>query len=117
MSTKGRDEPVMRNLPEVKPETSLLGVSDTDTPLQGTSISGLPAAGGEPGHLVSGAGGIRLEKKALSGCARRKLKKAKARASEAETGASSNQEMLARLRREKPRLKALRGQGQRVVTL
>jgi hypothetical protein len=58
---------VVRNLPEVKPGTSLLGVSDTDTPLQGASISGIPAAGGEPGHLVSRVGGIRLAKKALSG--------------------------------------------------
>jgi hypothetical protein len=33
ISAKGRDEPVMRNLPEVKPGTSLLGVSGTDTPL------------------------------------------------------------------------------------
>jgi hypothetical protein len=77
---------VVRNLPEVKPGTSLLGVSDTDTPLQGASISGLPAAGGEPGHLVSTVGGIHLAKKALSGCTGRKLKKAKARASKAETG-------------------------------
>jgi hypothetical protein len=38
------------------------------------------------GHKVSGAGELRLAKKALSGCARRKLKKARARASEAETG-------------------------------
>jgi hypothetical protein len=77
---------VVRTLPEIKPGTSLLGVSDTDTPLQGDNISGLPAAGGETGHLLSGVGGIRLAKKALSGYSRRKLKKAKARASEAETG-------------------------------
>jgi hypothetical protein len=63
-----------------------LGISNTDTPLQGASISGLPAAGGEPGNLVSGIGGIHLTKKVLSGCARQKLKKAKARAIEAETG-------------------------------
>jgi hypothetical protein len=79
ISAKDRDKPVVRNLPEVKPWASLLGVSDTDTPLQGASISGLPAAGGESGHLVSGVGGIHLAKKALSGFARRKLKKAKAR--------------------------------------
>jgi hypothetical protein len=86
ISAKGRNKAVERNLPEVKPGTSLLGVSDTDTPLQGASISGLPAAGGEPGQLVSQVGGIHLAKKALSGCARGKLKKAKAEASEAETG-------------------------------
>jgi hypothetical protein len=80
------DKPVVRNLPEVKTGTSLSGESVTLTPLQGASISGLLAAGGEPGHLVSVVGGIRLVKKALSGCARWKLKKAKARASEAETG-------------------------------
>jgi hypothetical protein len=46
ISAKGRDRQVLRNLPEVKPGTSFLGVSDTDTPLQGASISSLPAAGG-----------------------------------------------------------------------
>jgi hypothetical protein len=66
ISAKGRDEPMVRNLPEVKPGTSLLRVSGTDTPLQGASISGLPAVGGELVHLVSGIGGIRLVKKALS---------------------------------------------------
>jgi hypothetical protein len=86
ISAKGRNEPAVRNLPEVKPGTSLLGVSGTDIPVQRASISGLPAAGGEPGHLVSGVGGLRLAKKALSGYARRKLKKAKARESEAGTG-------------------------------
>jgi hypothetical protein len=86
ISAKGRDKPVVRNLFEVKQDVFLLEVSYTDTPLQGASISGLPAAKGEPEHLVSGVGGIRLAKKALSGCARRKLKRVKARASEAETG-------------------------------
>jgi hypothetical protein len=76
---------VVRNLPEEKPGTSLLGVSGTDTPLQGASISGLPAVEEELGHLVSRVGGLRQVKKALSGCARQKLKKAKARASEAGT--------------------------------
>jgi hypothetical protein len=38
ISAKGRDEPVVRNLPEVKPGTSLLGVSGTDTPLQGAYL-------------------------------------------------------------------------------
>jgi hypothetical protein len=118
ISAKGRDKPVLRNLPEVKPETSLLGVSDTDTPLQGASISGIPAAGGEPGHLVSGVGGIRLAKKASSGCARRKMKK-KQKLGQAKhiLGASSNREMQVHLSREKPRLQPPRGQGQKVVPL
>jgi hypothetical protein len=73
---------VVRNLPEVKPGTSLFGVSGTDIPLQGTSISGLPTVG-ELGHLASGEGGLCLVKKALSGCARQKLKKAKARVNKA----------------------------------
>jgi hypothetical protein len=76
---------VLRNLPDVKPGTPLLGVSGTDIPPQAASTSGIPTAG-ELGHLVSGVGGLRLAKKALSGCARRKLKKAKARASEGRTG-------------------------------
>jgi hypothetical protein len=68
---------MVRNLPEVKLGTSLLGVSCTDTPLQGASISGLPAGGGELGHLVSGVGAICLAKKVLSGCVRQKKKKRK----------------------------------------
>jgi hypothetical protein len=32
ISAKGTDEPVVRNLPEVKPRSSLLGVSGTDIP-------------------------------------------------------------------------------------
>jgi hypothetical protein len=40
ISAKGRDEPVVRNLPEVKPGTLLLGVSNTDTPLQGAGVCG-----------------------------------------------------------------------------
>jgi hypothetical protein len=77
---------VVRNLPEVKPETSLLGVSDTAIPLQAASTSGLPATGGQLGHLVPGVGGFLVANKALSECVRQKLKKAKARASKAETG-------------------------------
>jgi hypothetical protein len=61
-----------------------LGVSCTDIPLQGASTSSKPTAGGQ-GHLASQAGGPCLAKKALSGCARRKLK-TRARASEAGTG-------------------------------
>jgi hypothetical protein len=33
-SAKSRDEPMVRNLPEEKPKTTLLGVSSTDIPLQ-----------------------------------------------------------------------------------
>jgi hypothetical protein len=86
ISAKDRDEPVVRNLSEVKSKTILLGVSSTDIPLQGTSTSSIPTAGEGLGHIVSVAGELRLVKKALSGCARRKLKKARARASEAGTG-------------------------------
>jgi hypothetical protein len=80
ISAKGRDERGVRNLPKVKPRTTLLGVSSTDTPLQGASTSSIPT-----GQVVSGVGGLRLAKKALSGCTRRKLKEARARASEAGT--------------------------------
>jgi hypothetical protein len=85
ISAKGRDELVVRNLPEVKPKTPLSGVSSTDIPLQGASTSSIPTAGGLE-HLVSGVGELRLVKKALSGCARQKLKKARAWASKAGTG-------------------------------
>jgi hypothetical protein len=77
-------KPVVRNLPEVKPRTLLLGVSSTDIPLQGASSSSIPTVRGL-GHLVSGVGELRLTKKALSGCARQRLKKTRARASEAGT--------------------------------
>jgi hypothetical protein len=73
---------MVRNLPEVKPKIPLLEVSRTDIPLQGASTSSKPTAEGQ-GHLVSKVGGLHLAKKALSGCARQKLKKARARASEA----------------------------------
>jgi hypothetical protein len=88
ISAKGRDEPVVRNLPEVKPRTPLLGVSSTDTPLQGASTSSIPTVGERLGHLVSGVGGLHLAKTVMSGCARWKLKKARAKASEAGTGGS-----------------------------
>jgi hypothetical protein len=39
ISAKDRDEPVVRILPEVKSGTLLLGVSNTDTPLEGASTS------------------------------------------------------------------------------
>jgi hypothetical protein len=76
----------VRNLLQVKPRTPLLGVSSSGIPLQGASSSSTPTAREDLGHLVSGVGGIRLGKKTLSGCARQKLKKAKAKASEARTG-------------------------------
>jgi hypothetical protein len=82
ISAEGRDEPVVRNLPDVKPGIRLLGVSATDIPLQGASIFGMPTAGEGLGHLVSRVG--RHPDNAFF--ARRKLKKAKARASEAGTG-------------------------------
>ncbi|PNF39616.1 hypothetical protein B7P43_G05680 [Cryptotermes secundus] len=83
-SAKGKDEAVVQNLPEAKPKT-LLGVGSTDISLQGASTSSIPAAGEGLGHLVSGVGGPRLAKKALSGCTRRKLRKARAGASKAGT--------------------------------
>jgi hypothetical protein len=85
ISVKYRDEPAVRNLSEVKTKTTLLEVSGTDIPLQGASTSRTPTAGGL-GHIVSGLGGHRLAKKALSGCARRKLKEARARANKTGTG-------------------------------
>jgi hypothetical protein len=85
-SAKGRDEPMVRNLPEVEPGTSLLGASDTNTPLQGAGSTGIPVEGGDQGSLVPRIGELRLAKKALSRCARRKLKKTKAKSSEAGTG-------------------------------
>jgi hypothetical protein len=77
---------MVRYLPEVKPKIPLMGVSHTDIPPQGASASSKPAAGEGQGHSVSQTGGPRLAKKALSGCARRKLKKARGKANEAETG-------------------------------
>jgi hypothetical protein len=53
ISAKGRDEPVVRNMPKVKPKISLLGVCSTDTPLQGASTSSIPTVGEGLGHLVS----------------------------------------------------------------
>jgi hypothetical protein len=73
------------NQSEVKSKTILLGVSCTDIPLQGTSTSNIPTEGEGLGYIVSGVGEFRLAKQALSGCARRKFKKARARKSEAGT--------------------------------
>ncbi|PNF41846.1 hypothetical protein B7P43_G15804 [Cryptotermes secundus] len=53
---KDRDEPVVRNLPEAKPETTPLGVSNTDIALQAASTSSIPTVGEGLGHLVSGSG-------------------------------------------------------------
>jgi hypothetical protein len=88
ISAKGSDESVVRNLPEVKREITLLGVSSTDIPLQEASTSSTHTAGEGLAHPVSGVRGLRLAKKALSGCARRKLKKARSGASKAVTGGS-----------------------------
>jgi hypothetical protein len=85
-SAKGRDEPMVRNLPDVVPGTTLLGAGGINTPIQGAGSTGIPVAGGDQGSLVPKIGGLRLAKKALSGCARRKLKKAKAKSCEAGTG-------------------------------
>jgi hypothetical protein len=63
-----------------------MGVSAADIPLQGAGTASIPALGREPGHLAIGVGRRRLGKKALSGCARRKSKIAKAKESEAKTG-------------------------------
>jgi hypothetical protein len=81
VSAKGRVEPVVSNLPEVLSRTLLPGVSSSDTPLLGAGSSSIPAAGESLRHLASG---VSLAKTRLSGCARRKLKKAKA--SQAGTG-------------------------------
>jgi hypothetical protein len=75
-----------RHLPEVKTKVSLMGVSLTDIPLQGASTSSIPTVGEGLGHLVFRVGGLCLAKKALSGCARQKLRKTNARASKAGTG-------------------------------
>jgi hypothetical protein len=75
----------VRNLLEVKPKIPLFGVRSTDIPLQGISTSSKPTVEGQR-HQVSRARGNRLAKKALSGCVRGKLEKARARAGEAGTG-------------------------------
>jgi hypothetical protein len=54
ISANGRDEPVVRNMPEVKPKTSLLAVSSSDIPLQGVTGSSTPTVREDLGHLVSG---------------------------------------------------------------
>jgi hypothetical protein len=56
ISAKGRDEPMVRNLHEVKPGTSILEASSINTPLQGAGSTGIPAAGGDQGSLIPGIG-------------------------------------------------------------
>jgi hypothetical protein len=65
ITAKARDEPVVRNLPEVKPKISLRS-QQFDIPLQGASSSSTPTVREDLRHLVSGVGGIRLVKKTLS---------------------------------------------------
>jgi hypothetical protein len=79
VSAKSRDEPVVRNLPEVSSGTSLPGVSNSNIPLQGASSSSIPAEGEGLRLLASGVSRIHLAKTRLSGCAGWKIKKAKAR--------------------------------------
>jgi hypothetical protein len=62
-----------------------MGASVADIPPQGAGIAELPAIKRESEHLVTGVG-PHLVKKALPGCARQKLKKVKAKESEAKTG-------------------------------
>jgi hypothetical protein len=85
ISAKGRSEPLVRNLPEVELRTSLSGTGRINTPLQGAGSAGIPIVEGDRGSLVPSMVEFLLAKKALSGCARRKLKKAKARSGEAGT--------------------------------
>jgi hypothetical protein len=84
VSAKGRVELAVSNLPEVSSKTSLLGASGSSLPLQGASGSSIPEEREGLRHLASGVSSIHLAKTRLSGCARRKLKKAKA--SQAGTG-------------------------------
>jgi hypothetical protein len=88
ISAEGRDKAMARHLPEVKIKGSLMGVCLTDIPLQGDSTSSKHAVRERQGLLVPQTGELRLVKEALSGYARRKLRKARIRASEARTGGS-----------------------------
>jgi hypothetical protein len=112
-SAEGRDKPMARHLPEVKTKIALMGVSLTDTPLQGASTSSKPAVEKGQGRLVPQTGELRPAKKALSGSVRRKLKKTRAGASEARTG--KNQDMQADPSQGRPRPNPPRGQGQRAI--
>jgi hypothetical protein len=55
-SAKGKDEPMVRNLPEVEPRNYLLGVRGIDTTIQGDGSAGIPAVGGHQGSLVPSIG-------------------------------------------------------------
>jgi hypothetical protein len=68
-----------------KTRNLLTGASVVDIPSQGAGIANLLAVARESEHLVTGVGPC-LVKKALFGCARRKLKKVNAKESEAITG-------------------------------
>jgi hypothetical protein len=85
VTAKGRKEPLVRNLPEVETGTFSSGTGGIDTPLQGAGSASIPVAG-DRGSLIPSVGEFRLAKKLLSGCPRRKLKKAKARSDMAGTG-------------------------------
>jgi hypothetical protein len=85
IQVKGRDIPVVQYPSETQLTINPLGSSDTDVPMQGASTSSIPAEGWS-GQPVSGAGGFCPARKALSGAARRKLKKSKAEVSVARTG-------------------------------
>jgi hypothetical protein len=87
-SAEGRDKPMARHLSEIKTRIPLMGVSPTDTPLQGASTSSKPVVEEGQGHLVPQTGELRPAKKALSGSARWKLRKTRAGASKARTGGS-----------------------------
>jgi hypothetical protein len=88
LPVESRKEPVAENLPEAQQKSPLLRISSTDIPLKGADFPSKPAAGEGAGHLFPRVSGPRLAKKALSGCAKRKLKKARAGRSQAETGGS-----------------------------
>jgi hypothetical protein len=55
ISAKGREEPVVKNLPKITSRTLLSGVSSSDIPLQEASSSSAPAEGEALRYLASGA--------------------------------------------------------------
>jgi hypothetical protein len=66
-SAKGRNEPLVRNLPEVELGTSPSGNGGINTPLKEAGSAGIPVAEGDQGSLVPSVGEFRRAKKALSG--------------------------------------------------
>jgi hypothetical protein len=116
IAAKDTDEPVVRNLSEEKSETILLGVSRNDILLQGTSTSSIPTAEGLR-HIVSGVGELLLTKKALAGCSRQKLKKARAKSSEAGTVGIQQSRYAGPSKQGEPPPKTLRDHGRRAVPL